>query len=157
MHAGNRGQLNAVEGHNLGVLADSAHNLERLEPAQAVGLGRAGGGDNAGVEAVDVDGQKDLFAFDALDELGQVAAGVDIVVEPDAGGVGRGADVVHLFLADRANAKLQDIGAQIGDASGDAGMAIGAPFVAVAQVAMGVDLDQHEVAVDGLDGPGKAA
>ena len=55
MHAGDGGQLDAVKRHHLGVGTDGAHNVEGLHPAEPVGLGCAGGGADAGVEAIDVD------------------------------------------------------------------------------------------------------
>ena len=70
MHAGDGGKLDAVKRHYLGMGTDGAHNVEGLHPAESVGLGCAGGGDNAGVEAIDVDGQKDFFATDATNQLG---------------------------------------------------------------------------------------
>ena len=70
MHAGDGGKFDAVKRHDLGMCADSTHNIERLYPAESVGLRGTRCGDDAGVESIDVDGQKDFFATNPTDEFG---------------------------------------------------------------------------------------
>ena len=82
--------------------------------------------------------------------------GVDLIVEPHTGGGGGTADVVHFFETNRADTKLQNRSAQISDTACDTRVAIRTAFVAITQITMGVDLYQHKIAMDGVNGPGKA-
>ena len=106
------------------------------------------------IEAVQVDCQEDIAPAHKLGQWRKVPADMDILGKADPQPIALAANQVDLFTADRANAKLGDGRAQVEDTLGHAGVAVRTAFVALAQVAMGVDLHQHEVAVDGVDGLG---
>ena len=157
MHPRDGREFDAVKCHHRAVATDRLDDVEYLHPGEPVWLGRAGRWDDTRVEAIDINGEKDLFAFDARAQFRQMPTRVDLFVEPDTRRVGCRADVIHFFETNRPNAELQDGRAQVCNAPCNTGVAVWRAIVAVTQVAMGIDLHQDKIAVDIMDGPSKSA
>lgn len=153
---GDGGEFYTVDGDDVGAAGDDADDVEGLGPGESAWFGGAGGWDEGGVEAVEVDGEEDVASAYEFAEGCEVPTCVDIFGEEDVEALRVAADEGDFFAADRADAELYDGGAKIVDAAGDAGVAVAAAFVFVAQVAVGVDLDHDEVVVQGVDGAGDA-
>lgn len=149
MEFGLGGEFDDVEAEDLASGGGFLTGFEGLPPEEAAGLGGSGGGHEGGVESIDVEGEVDVLGEVGREEVGGEAvfvkgAGVEVV---DVGLVGA---VVDLFLAEVADADLEDGNTEFVDAAHDAGVAVRAVLVGFAEVGVGVDLDDPEAFAGGV-------
>ena len=65
MRPRNGREFDAVKCHHRAVATDRLDDVQYLHPGESMGLGRAGGRDDTGVEAIDINSEEDLFACNA--------------------------------------------------------------------------------------------
>ena len=145
-------ELDHVEADDLARGGDVVDQPERLAPAEAAGHGRAGGGDHGGIEGVEVEGNEDFFGEIPGDPFFRQLAGGE---EPRVVGADRlfvfGA-VVRFFAADGAGADLDERETEFVHAPQDAGVGELRALVDVAQVGVGVEMDDADFFAGGLEG-----
>ncbi len=135
-------QLDQIGGHHLALVEDGAQQVQGLVPEQAARFGGARGGDQAGIQAVDVDGQVDR-AFQGRDHVfrrppappGQEVADPPVVVGRKAGLCGGHAADPQADHPDGRVVKTAPHGAGVG---------VGEALVGLAEIRVGIDLQDRQ-------------
>src|SRR6185369_12921794 len=139
-----RGELDEVHRHHRFGGEEVAQEAEGRIPEAAARLGGAGRRDEGGVEVVDVEGEVDRLR-QLLEELGEEIGGAVELVAPDDWKALR-PDHLRLGRRERTDADREGRDAGVDDTLHDAGMAVRRPLELFAQVGVGIELHDADLA-----------